>query len=377
MPAPTPPISPWLRRFTRWAAWWRGDTESWRRAIYRNDAEALERLWAAGVSAKNLESWDIFEALDRGPRVLRAVLGGGGDANAQHHNNHWDRLIHRVGRAGRSDLLEVLIEAGADLESKDGNQYRALTAVLDADGTPHKLSPKRRRMVRRLLAAGADPNARIHHDLTALAVAPFDSTALRLLQAGADPLALSENCNELAFHRGAEAQNVTDLKRWLKMCRRFGVPMNATDAQERTFFVRWMQTCAHGSGAWNDPLQIEAAAEAIRDAGLDLRALLSDGSTVLHDAVALTEAMTLSQQSIITWLLKQDGPWLLAQRNRDNQTALDVAQNRLGGIGEPHTRRRWETVVLQMRSAATQHHLEEALIPETPSFERSRRRRRF
>jgi len=95
-------------------------------------------------------------------------------------------LIWAASRLGHANFVQRLLDAGADSNVQGDGQWTALHSAIEADDA---------QVIRRLCAAGADPNHRIHYQL------PRDSplmlaacyrhagTVRALLEAGSDPLA--------------------------------------------------------------------------------------------------------------------------------------------------------------------------------------------
>ena len=96
------------------------------------------------------------------------------------HDSDYDEKLLEAAREGNCDVLQAMIEAGADVNSR--NQYRKTACMLAAQNGHVNC-------VNMLMEAGADVNARGLYDKTALLLAAETGETLcvqRLIEAGAD-----------------------------------------------------------------------------------------------------------------------------------------------------------------------------------------------
>jgi uncharacterized protein len=136
-------------------------------AVYRRDAATVERLLADGNRPTLYEAAAMGDA----PRV-RALARAEPAAVAARSPDGWPPL-HLAAFFGHGDALDALLEAGADVRARSTNDEAntALHAAL-AGARSH-------RIVSRLLAGGADVNARAGGGHTPLHIAAFhDDVAL-------------------------------------------------------------------------------------------------------------------------------------------------------------------------------------------------------
>lgn len=94
---------------------------------------------------------------------------------------------------GRTDIVAMLLDKGANPNARDGNSFTALhAAVRDSDyGTDHASRGNAAATVRVLLAHGADPNVRLHQEKQTV------RTVNEVSLEGATPLALAAEVNSL------------------------------------------------------------------------------------------------------------------------------------------------------------------------------------
>lgn len=120
----------------------------------------------------------LWQASMRGnANALRSLVRAGADPN--YVRGGWSILM-RIGRAGRPDIAELLIESGAKLDFKGRDGASALTIAAGHGNAG---------VAQVLLARGADVNIRNDHGNTALMyAAEYDQVEIvhLLLTAGAD-----------------------------------------------------------------------------------------------------------------------------------------------------------------------------------------------
>jgi ankyrin repeat protein len=125
-------------------------------------------------------------------KSTRLLLAAGARPNTQHPDNGQTALII-ASTMGNTEIVEALLDKGADPNIRDGNTFTALhAAVRDSDyGTDHASRVAAAATVKVLLAHGADPNARI--DQKKQTVRAVNEQAFQ----GATPLALAAEVNSL------------------------------------------------------------------------------------------------------------------------------------------------------------------------------------
>jgi ankyrin repeat protein len=120
------------------------------------------------------------------------LLAAGARPNTQ-HPDHGQTALIVSSTMGNTDIVEALLNNGADPNIRDGNSFTALhAAVRDSDyGAEHDARISAAKTVKALLAHGADPNARI--DQKKQTVRALNELAFQ----GATPLALAAEVNSL------------------------------------------------------------------------------------------------------------------------------------------------------------------------------------
>jgi len=125
------------------------------------------------------------------PQDIQAALKNGAKVNAidKEHSGH-TALMYAAQFNPSTEVITLLLKAGADPRAEDGNGMTALIcAVMNPDS----------RIISTLLKAGVDPNAKNHCKLTALTVAAKvaknPEVIIALLNAGADAKAKDEYGN--------------------------------------------------------------------------------------------------------------------------------------------------------------------------------------
>jgi uncharacterized protein len=125
-------------------------------------------------------------------KSTRLLLAAGARPNTQHPDNGQTALIV-ASTMGNTEIVEALLENGADPNIRDGNTFTALhAAVRDSDyGADHASRVAAAATVKALLAHRADPNARL--DQKKQTVRAVNEQAFQ----GATPLALAAEVNSL------------------------------------------------------------------------------------------------------------------------------------------------------------------------------------
>jgi uncharacterized protein len=153
-------------------------------AVYRGDRAQAERLVAEGATLTLCEA----AALGDAPRV-RTLARAEPAAVSRLSPDGWPAL-HLAAHFGHGDAVDALLEARADVRAYSDNHERntALHAALAGRGSL--------RIVSRLLAVGADVNARAAGGYTPLHIAAFGGDVAMmsaLLAHGAAPDARADD----------------------------------------------------------------------------------------------------------------------------------------------------------------------------------------
>ncbi|AFG36725.1 ankyrin repeat domain-containing protein [Spirochaeta africana] len=108
--------------------------------------------------------------------------------------------LHRVARWGQAELVELLLENGADTEERD---------IMDRTALHH--AARHPRVVRVLVEADANPNARDRFDNTPLHMATIDYDSVRLLIAAGADVNAANSVNrtplDIALRQGTSRRN--------------------------------------------------------------------------------------------------------------------------------------------------------------------------
>lgn len=154
-------------------------------ALYHRRPEMAERL----ARARGEDDLDLLEAaaLGRVERMKRLLAADGEAVHA--HSPDGFTPLHYSAFFGRAEAAGLLLERGAEVDAEAANPTRVhpLHSAVAGGHTE---------VVRRLLAAGADPNAHQQQGFTPLmgAAAGGQGEILELLlTAGADPAARSDD----------------------------------------------------------------------------------------------------------------------------------------------------------------------------------------
>lgn len=147
----------------------------------------------ADVNARTKNgSTALMFAARGGVTSTRTLLNAGADTNVAIPDWGGTALIIAA-TMGRADIVEALLDKGADVNYRDKNSFTALhSAVRDSDyGEDRDQRARAVATIKVLLAHGADPNARLHQEkptVRALNEVSFE---------GATPLVLAAEVNNL------------------------------------------------------------------------------------------------------------------------------------------------------------------------------------
>jgi ankyrin repeat protein len=164
-------------------------------AIAEHHPEVTKELveHKADVNAKSRTGFTALMFAARGDvESARILLNAAADPNAVIPDWGGTALII-ASTMGQPDVVEALLDKGADPNYKDGNSFTALhSAVRDSDyGSDRAQRETAVKVVKLLLKHGADPNARLHQEKPTV-------RALNELEfEGATPIALAAEVNNL------------------------------------------------------------------------------------------------------------------------------------------------------------------------------------
>ena len=113
-------------------------------------------------SAPQLDK-DLLEAIRGGKTTeVKSLLHQGADPNAKIGDDEdYNTPIHAAAEAGNSEIMQILVATGADIESKD---REGRTPLIDAASREHLDT------VKTLLELGAEVNAKTKEGKTAMAL---------------------------------------------------------------------------------------------------------------------------------------------------------------------------------------------------------------
>ena len=158
-----------------------------------NAAPGLEEELAARaeVAEDTPEGQLVLAARDGNAARVRELLAEGVPANAEESKNG-HRPLHQAAEAGQAPIVDLLLEAGADLEAQDGQGRTALmraaaAAAVDAG--------------RRLLEAGAEANTRSETNGTTALMQVVGGIFLRRARGGATDAGAATPDAEMEFAR--------------------------------------------------------------------------------------------------------------------------------------------------------------------------------
>lgn len=324
-----PPLGALSRAWVRAKVWrWGGPTEAWQHALHRRDTQFAQQLTAIKISAQGLESYDMFSALQAvDPRFLKWTLDCGANATLQHTNNHRDYLLHRAAVRGWMHRVEMLLDAGADLNVND-NAHSPLGSCLSGFGDGTADWKDRKAVALKLIAAKPDFTLyHWHNRENDFGPCPFDLDVLEaLLKGGCDPLTIY-NANPdndyqavddepILLFRASKASNAQELDAFLTLVERYGMGPDTLSRDGST--LPWMMNRSPAMS--EDP---EGVLEVFQKHGYPLLGTNALGETLLHRAVQHSAVPELP--NVVRAVAQVPGMKALAtQTNLEGLTALDV-----------------------------------------------------
>lgn len=154
-------------------------TDVLREAVLRGDTEAAKSALARGADPNSVDHYGMAllhrAVMSNNPDVVAALLAAGVDSRMLNFE------LGVAARQGRADMVNVLLESGADIRFTNA---KGETALHGAAMSPNP------QVVEALVRAGAEVNARSRDGSTALLLATqngYERTVQALLAAGADP----------------------------------------------------------------------------------------------------------------------------------------------------------------------------------------------
>jgi ankyrin repeat protein len=287
----------------------RSTVQRWRRQVTAEPRE--KRLPPGGFTPL------LFAAREGCLECARVLLKAGADVNSPDPDGVTPTVSSIIN--GHYDLAGLLLEAGADPNLADKTGRTALYAAVDMHTMPasNRPAPKEinrltsRDVAARLLASGADPNARLKTIQPPRA--KLDRASDIVLSAGATPIL-----------RAAKAGDLTLMRLLLE---------KGADATLTTAAGVNPLMAAAGLGTYEEDttgrLKTDddaiAAIKLCLDAGIDINAVDNRGRTALHGA-ALWGA-----DRVVLFLAEQGAR--LDVRDKRGFTPLEMALGLAGGLG--------------------------------------------
>jgi len=234
----------------------------------RDTAELLIRR-GADVNAKDTHGYTpLYYAIRHidDPEFMSLLIANGAKLDTKYPGG--ETALQAAAITGRTDVVKVLLEAGADINARNDRGQTALHAILDIKRFTYAQESRPKDMIEALLAKGAEVNLKDNDGRTPLHVAAElaegDIVEL-LLDKGADINAKDDESGATALHHAARFGNRSAAE--VLVAR--GADINAQDKQGHT------------------PLQIAVhhdykAAEFLLDKGADRGIRTESGRTLLE-----------------------------------------------------------------------------------------------
>ena len=293
--APTPLT--WKHRtHARWLRWRWGDDSAWAQAVSFRNLTLARALAEQGVSAKEVPTYTIMLAVDYGdPVFLSMLLENGANPNAKNDSNYCETVLHRAVVRGNWRAAELLLAAGADIDSMEGNGYTPLAVALNGFGERVAAWEDRRSIALSLLKAGANPTKWVWNDRqSVLDLAPLDVEVLdELIKHGANPTALVNpsphtsfpalSSESLLVFRASEISSLSEIDEFLKAMERHGQGPASRGRSGQPLIFSMVRSWNASSSTAGTPTQAWSRLLELMEArGHDLTARDSSGNTVWH-----------------------------------------------------------------------------------------------
>ena len=302
-------------------------------------AEAVKVLLAAGgkVNAQNKKGeTPLFCAVEEGAGldIVKILLAAGADPNiAAAKRDNSTPLIEAV-REGQPEVLDALLSAGAKVDMAVANGRTALIFAIRDKALP---------LMRKLLAAGANPNLADKSGATPIMYAASEGMEMltALVEAKADALTVDQNGTNL-FMVCCSRKSYTP--EHLKTVFSWGFNINASDKEGRTALMYAAKaknftalTFLLASGAkvnakdkkGNTALLLcdmkEETVKLLLDAGADVKAVNTDGVSVMFNAASDTDL------AVIRALIARGAPMNIAN-TKNGYTPLMFAVRMRGKL---------------------------------------------
>ncbi|KAJ0404425.1 hypothetical protein ATCC90586_003059 [Pythium insidiosum] len=285
------------------------------KAVERGDVRRAQTLLDKGAVAVDARDWPmLYRAAWYGSiDVARLLLQRGADIESRNENGM--TALNAAARCGHGDIVGLLIDHGADIEAKDKN---GLTALCVASSGGHM------DIVRRLLARGADLGSKSNNGDAALhftASRGWITVASLLLQHGADVETRNEN-GETALHCAASSGQIEVVRLLLEHHVNIVAEDNHEREQGRELMEIPEEVFNQGANAVNTYItaltesDVAVPDEEDRDRGrmLVLKSMLQDFGLAYP---ADNERMTTTSSLIVPayWKMRLDDDKQLSQRD--------------------------------------------------------------
>lgn len=273
-----------------------------RRAVRSEDLPKVRKMLRDGVGVNESQEASLacIAARRQNLDLLQMLIEAGVDLNQGDRRNRASRSrtpLQEAARKGWMDGLEVLLGAGAQVDVEDEVGATALLLAVRSG---------RLAAARRLLEAGADPKGSEKARMGPLHEASTPEMAAALLDGGAD-IAQKDLSGATPLHHQVRAGRPLMVDFLLSR----GAPVNAVDLRGRSalFFI----------GAKGDAL---STFDKLMAAGIDVSIRDDEANSFVH----LLATRCLNSRVLDALYPKTPELWLI--KNRSGETALDIIQSR-------------------------------------------------